>query len=150
MDKGVRQWTKQPQTNLDPMEHILEVLFGLIMALTFTGSLSVAKSGNGEVRTMLAGALGCNIAWGLIDAIMYLMAGLAEKIAQSGLPPPSAMPRPKLPTRSSPGNCRRLSPRPLMEATSNASAKRLAGCPPPDRAFRSRRVTWAAHLQSFC
>ncbi|HEY7352755.1 MAG TPA: hypothetical protein VH596_08310 [Terriglobales bacterium] len=60
-------------------ERIAEVLFGLIMVLTFTGSLSVAESGRAEVRTMLIAALGCNIAWGLIDGIFYLMGCLAEK-----------------------------------------------------------------------
>jgi VIT1/CCC1 family predicted Fe2+/Mn2+ transporter len=56
-----------------------EVLFGLIMVLTFTGSLSVAEAGRDDIRTMLIGALGCNLAWGIIDAILYLMACLAEK-----------------------------------------------------------------------
>jgi len=64
---------------LEPSERILEVLFGLIMVLTFTGSLSVAEADRGEVRTMLIGALGCNFAWGVIDGIMYLMGCLAEK-----------------------------------------------------------------------
>jgi VIT1/CCC1 family predicted Fe2+/Mn2+ transporter len=55
------------------------VLFGLIMVLTFTGSLSVAEADRAEVRTMLIGALGCNLAWGIIDAVLYLMGCLAEK-----------------------------------------------------------------------
>jgi hypothetical protein len=49
------------------------------MVLTFTGSLSVAEAGREDVRIMLIGALGCNIAWGIIDAILYLMGCLAEK-----------------------------------------------------------------------
>lgn len=64
---------------LDPMDRVSEVLFGLIMVLTFTGSLSVAEVGRGDVRTMLIGALGCNLAWGIIDGIFYLMGCLAEK-----------------------------------------------------------------------
>ena len=64
---------------LDPTERISEVLFGLIMVLTFTGSLSVAEAGREDIRAMLIGALGCNIAWGLIDGVLYLMAALAEK-----------------------------------------------------------------------
>ena len=63
----------------DPAERIAEVLFGLIMVLTFTGSLSVADAGRDDVRTMLIGALGCNIAWGIIDAILYLMDCLSEQ-----------------------------------------------------------------------
>jgi hypothetical protein len=64
---------------LDPVDRVSEVLFGLIMVLTFTGSLSVAEAGREDVRTMLVGALGCNLAWGLIDAVFYLMGCLAEK-----------------------------------------------------------------------
>ena len=59
-----------------------EVLFGLIMVLTFTGSLSVAEAGRDDVRAMLVGALGCNLAWGIIDAILYLMGCLAERSRQ--------------------------------------------------------------------
>jgi hypothetical protein len=64
---------------LEPGDRVAEVLFGLIMVLTFTGSLSVADAGRDDVRTMLIGALGCNIAWGVIDGILYLMACLDDK-----------------------------------------------------------------------
>ena len=64
---------------LDPIDRVSEVLFGLIMVLTFTGSLSVYEAGREDVRTMLVGALGCNLAWGLIDGVFYLMGCLAEK-----------------------------------------------------------------------
>ena len=64
---------------LEPHERISEVLFGLIMVLTFTGSLSVAEAGRDDVRAMLIGALGCNIAWGIIDGVLYLMGCLADK-----------------------------------------------------------------------
>ena len=64
---------------LDPIDRISEVLFGLIMVLTFTGSLSVATAGRAEVREMLVGALGCNIAWGVIDALLHLLGTLAER-----------------------------------------------------------------------
>ena len=65
--------TNPSERLLDPMERVSEVLFGLIMVLTFTCSLSVAEAGRDEVRTMLIGALGCNLAWGIIDAVFYLM-----------------------------------------------------------------------------
>ena len=64
---------------LDPMERLSEVLFGLIMVLTFTGSLGAATAGREEIRTMLIGAIGCNLAWGVVDAAMFLMAQLAER-----------------------------------------------------------------------
>src|SRR5688572_33261035 len=64
---------------LAPIDRVSEVLFGLIMVLTFTGSLSIAEAGRDDVRAMLIGALGCNIAWGIIDGVLYLMSALAEK-----------------------------------------------------------------------
>jgi hypothetical protein len=64
---------------LEPIDRISEVLFGLIMVLTFTGSLSVAEAGRDDVRTMLLGAIGCNLAWGVIDGVFYLMGCMAER-----------------------------------------------------------------------
>lgn len=59
---------------LNPVDRVSEIIFGLLMALSFTGSISVATAGREEVRTMMAAALGCNLAWGLTDAVMYLIA----------------------------------------------------------------------------
>jgi VIT1/CCC1 family predicted Fe2+/Mn2+ transporter len=64
---------------LSPVERHGEILFGLIMVLSFTCTLSVAEGGRTEVRTMLIAALGCNLAWGIVDAVMYLIAVLAER-----------------------------------------------------------------------
>ena len=64
---------------LNPVERSAEVLFGLIMAVTVLGSLSIVKAGNNEVRTATAAALGCNLAWGLVDAVMYLVRTLTER-----------------------------------------------------------------------
>lgn len=71
--------TKSSKRVLEPVERVAEVFFGLIMVLTFTGSLSVAEVGRDDIRKMLIGALGCNLAWGIIDAVLYLMGCLAEK-----------------------------------------------------------------------
>jgi hypothetical protein len=59
---------------LDPASRLGEVLFGLIMVLcaTLTAGLSAADGAAG-VRQLLRAALGCNIAWGIIDGIMYIM-----------------------------------------------------------------------------
>src|SRR6516162_297168 len=76
---GAGYGVKPSKRVLDPHERIAEVLFGLIMVLTFTGSLSVAEAGRESVRTMLIGALGCNLAWGIIDGVLYLMGSLADK-----------------------------------------------------------------------
>jgi VIT1/CCC1 family predicted Fe2+/Mn2+ transporter len=64
---------------LDPVSRVSEIMFGLIMAVTIVGSISVATAGQAEVRTILAAALGCNLAWGLVDAVMYLVRTLAER-----------------------------------------------------------------------
>ena len=74
-----REPTRPSRQVLDPMDRVSEILFGLIMVLTFTGSLSVAQAGRDDVRAMLIGALGCNLAWGIIDAVFYLMACMAER-----------------------------------------------------------------------
>jgi len=58
---------------LDTGDRINEILFGLIMVLTFTCSISVATEGREEIGTILWGALGCNVAWGLIDGLFFLM-----------------------------------------------------------------------------
>jgi len=71
--------TSSSKRVLEPSDRIAEVLFGLIMVLTFTGSLSVAEAGRADVREMLIGALGCNIAWGIIDGLLYVMDCLSEK-----------------------------------------------------------------------
>src|SRR5580765_6958496 len=64
---------------LNAVDRISEVLFGLIMALTFTCTISVAEADKAEVRDILIGAIGCNIAWGLVDAVMFILTGMAEK-----------------------------------------------------------------------
>jgi len=64
---------------LNAVDRISEVLFGLIMVLTFTGAISVATEGRQEIKELLWAALGCNVAWGIVDAIMYLMNAWAER-----------------------------------------------------------------------
>ncbi len=63
---------------LEPIERISEVLFGLIMVLAITSAFRIAEPAGGAVKTMLLAALGCNLAWGIIDAVLYLMGCLAE------------------------------------------------------------------------
>ena len=64
---------------LDPMERISETLFGLIMSLTFICSLGIASAGNVNIRTMLIGALGCNLAWGIVDGGLFLLARINDR-----------------------------------------------------------------------
>jgi hypothetical protein len=64
---------------LDPIDRVSEVLFGLFMVLTFTGTLSVLDSGRDEVRSMLVAAIGCNLAWGFVDGVMYVLRNLVAR-----------------------------------------------------------------------
>ena len=67
------------QSGLDPVERASEVVFGTLMAMSFTGTLSVATAGEQDIHTMLWAAVGCNLAWGLTDAVMYLLAEITER-----------------------------------------------------------------------
>jgi hypothetical protein len=71
--------SKQSHRLLDPVDRVSEILFGLIMVLTSTNTLSVATAGRADIGTMIWGALGCNLAWGIIDAALYVMGCLNER-----------------------------------------------------------------------
>lgn len=64
---------------LSPVDRVSEMLFGLFMALSFVGALSVAEAGRLEIQTMLTAAVGCNLAWGLVDAVMYLVRTVTDR-----------------------------------------------------------------------
>jgi len=64
---------------LDPLERFSEIVFGLIMVLSFTCALSVATATRDDVQSMFVAAVGCNLAWGLIDAAFYLISCLTER-----------------------------------------------------------------------
>ena len=64
---------------LNPLDRAAEILFGLIMALTFTCSINIGTRGPAEIAQLLIGAIGCNLAWGIVDAAMYLIGVLAKK-----------------------------------------------------------------------
>ena len=63
---------------LEPMDRIAEVFCGVLMVLTFTLTLNKADAGRETVREMLIAALGCNVAWGLIDGALYILGCLSE------------------------------------------------------------------------
>ncbi len=64
---------------LDPVDRISEIMFGLIMALTFTGLIGAALGDGDEIRSLLLGAIGCNLAWGLVDGVMFVLMGLVAR-----------------------------------------------------------------------
>lgn len=58
-----------------------EILFGLIMTLTFTlgAGMIISDEGREGARQMLVAILGCNLAWGLIDGMFYVLGQLFER-----------------------------------------------------------------------
>jgi hypothetical protein len=64
---------------LSPVDRVSELLFGVFMALTFVGAVSVAEAGREQIRSMFVAALGCNLAWGLVDAVMYLVRTVTDR-----------------------------------------------------------------------
>lgn len=65
---------------LDPGDRLGEVLFGLIMVLTFTLTADLTlHDGRASARELMAAAIGCNVAWGIIDGGMYIMGALLER-----------------------------------------------------------------------
>jgi hypothetical protein len=67
-------------SSLDAGDRLGELLFGLIMVLTFTLGAGIELAGDREAtRELLIAALGCNAAWGVIDAALYLMSRLSER-----------------------------------------------------------------------
>jgi VIT1/CCC1 family predicted Fe2+/Mn2+ transporter len=66
--------------HLDPGDRLGEVLFGLIMVLTITLTAEIAlHDGRASVRELLIAAVGCNVAWGIIDGGMYVMGAMLDR-----------------------------------------------------------------------
>lgn len=64
---------------LNPVDRVSEMLFGLFMALTFVGAVSVGTGGRAQIGEMFIAALGCNLAWGLVDAVMSVVRTITDR-----------------------------------------------------------------------
>ncbi len=64
---------------LSPIDRLTELLYGIILVLTFTGALRVAAQGGDDVTSTLWAAIGCSLAWGLVDASMFVFSNLASR-----------------------------------------------------------------------
>jgi hypothetical protein len=68
------------QKHLEPGESLAEILFGLIMTLTFTlGAGMLVQEGPEAVNELLIATVGCNIAWGIIDGMLYISGQIFER-----------------------------------------------------------------------
>ena len=66
--------------HLSPGERLGEILFGLIMTLTFTLSVGVVfGEGEGADRDLLIATIGCNVAWGIIDGALLILGRLFDR-----------------------------------------------------------------------
>jgi hypothetical protein len=72
-------WYQRFVERLEPGERLGELLFGLIMVLTFTLGAGIELADREETRSLLIAALGCNAAWGIIDAALFLIGRLSER-----------------------------------------------------------------------
>lgn len=79
MNPSHRNHAAERNPALDVVDRVSEMCFGLYMALTFVGAVSSTTAGPDAPQTMLRTAIGCNLAWGLVDAIMFLVRTLAGR-----------------------------------------------------------------------
>lgn len=66
------------RSRLDLATRIGEALFGLIMALGITGAVQISSQ-QANNRELLFAVLGCNVAWGVVDGVMYVMLAVFER-----------------------------------------------------------------------
>src|SRR5258706_7724858 len=64
---------------LDTVERVSEMCFGLFMALTFVGAVNAIGEEKQSGAAMFYTAFGCNLAWGLVDAVMYLVRTISTR-----------------------------------------------------------------------
>jgi len=75
-----RGWHRRFVEHIDSGERLGELLFGLIMVLTFTLGAGIELQGDRTAtRELLFAAFGCNVAWGILDAVLLLLSRLSER-----------------------------------------------------------------------
>jgi hypothetical protein len=78
---------------LDPVDRLVEAMYSVLVMLTFTLAYRVAETGTAvgrqtaatEESHLLAAALGCAVAWGIIDGVMYVATAMFERGQQHRL-----------------------------------------------------------------
>jgi hypothetical protein len=66
------------QRYLDPADRLGEILFGLIMALGFTGAVRLGHE-EADNGALFIGIFGCNLAWAIVDGVMYVLTALFDR-----------------------------------------------------------------------
>lgn len=58
---------------LSPFERASEIIFGILMAISVTAATEILEVGEADAEELALAAIGCNLAWGLIDGVMFLL-----------------------------------------------------------------------------
>ncbi|MFN8472292.1 MAG: VIT1/CCC1 transporter family protein [Anaerolineae bacterium] len=64
--------------HLAPVDRLAEIIYALLIILTFTLATK-AINADADARQLMLAALGCNIAWGMIDGVMYILTSVFER-----------------------------------------------------------------------
>lgn len=75
---------------LDPVDRLSEIMYGILIVMTFTLASRAVESNTAvedliaevAVRRLFLAAIGCTIAWGIIDGVMYILTSLLERGVQ--------------------------------------------------------------------
>ena len=69
---------------VDPGESLAEVLFGLIMALTIISGAEIFTASSGlDAHQLVLAVVGCNLAWGVIDAVLFVLGSMFYRSQRS-------------------------------------------------------------------
>src|SRR5213075_2272233 len=70
--------------HFSPENRMAEVICGLVMVLSFTAT-TAAVFENTTSHALLIAILGCNIAWGIVDGVTYVLGNLMTRGARARL-----------------------------------------------------------------
>jgi hypothetical protein len=73
---------------LTPADRLSELLCAVLMALCIIAAARIGTWRDGEIfssRAIIFSAVGCNLAWGFIDGLLYIFSGILERGKQAKL-----------------------------------------------------------------
>jgi VIT1/CCC1 family predicted Fe2+/Mn2+ transporter len=71
---------RRPTDYLFPHERLVEILYGLVIALTITSAVRVITGGvDLDIPLMITTSLGAGVSWGMVDAMLYILVILFQR-----------------------------------------------------------------------
>jgi hypothetical protein len=64
--------------NLKPVDRLSEILFGLIMALGFTGAVRLGRR-EADNYTLFIHIFGCNLGWAIVDGVIFVLMAIFDR-----------------------------------------------------------------------